>query len=302
MKKYINYLLNLIVLLTLIGCQPTYYQIYDVKTPNNITNNSNTLIYEDANCRLIYDLWANGGNFGFKFFNKTSDNIYIHMDESFYTYNGIADNYFNNSIETKSKSGSFLNSETISSSTTTSSNSSYTASRAVTGYNSFDLLQTNKLIKSNSYGITNNFGVSNTFQTTEGYSKSVTKIEERIIVIPRNSAKIIYAKKLINNSYLSFKDLKEYPNNKEKFSISFNKDNTPLSFSNIISYSLNRDDKLIKVYNDFYVSEIINYNSSDVIKSVTKDENGKMIRPFKYFTVAAPNKFYIKLENLYYRR
>ena len=48
--------------------------------------------------------------------------------------------------------------------------------------------------------------------------------------------------------------------------------------------------------------EIINYNGSDVIKSVTKDANGKMIRPYKYFTVAAPNKFYIKLENQYYRR
>lgn len=302
MKNYINYLLCLIVLITLIGCQPTYYQIYDVKTPNNITTNSNTLIYEDANCKITYDLWANGGNFSFKFFNKTADNIYIHMDESFYTNNGIANNYFNNTIETNSKFASFLNSATISSSTTTSSNSTYTASRAVTGYNSFDLLQTNKLIKSNSYGITNNFGVSNTFQTTEGFGKSVTKIEERIIVIPRNSAKIIYAKKLINDSYLSFKDLKEYPNSKEKFSLSFNKDNTPLSFSNIISYSLNRNDKLIKVYNDFYISEIINYNGTDVIKSVTKDANGKMIRPFKYFTVAAPNKFYIKLENIYYRR
>lgn len=301
MKNYINYLLSLTMLLTLIGCQPTYYQIYDVKTPNNITNNNNILIYEDANCRITYDLWANGGNFSFKFFNKTSDNIYIHMDESFYTKNGIANNYFNNSIETNSKFASFLSSGTISSSTTTSANSSYTASRAVTGYNSFDLLQTNKLIKSNNFGITNNFGVSNTFQTTEGYGKSVTKIEERIIVIPRNSAKIIYGK-LINNSYLSFKDLKEYPNNKEKFSLSFNKDNTPLSFSNIISYSLNRDDKLIKVYNDFYVSEIINYNGTDVIKSVTKDANGRMIRPYKYFTVAAPNKFYIKLENQYYRR
>ena len=79
MKNYINYLLSLIVLLTIIGCQPTYYQIYDVKTPNNITTNSNTLIYEDANCRITYDLWANGGNFSFKFFNSFLITCFIYQ-------------------------------------------------------------------------------------------------------------------------------------------------------------------------------------------------------------------------------
>lgn len=294
--KNIKYL-SFFLLFSLISCyQPRYFQVYNIDIPKNIVKESNSLYYEDSNCKISYDLWANGGNFSFKIFNKTNDNIYIHMDESFFTKNGIANNYFNNSIVTNSSSSSFLNSNTTSFSTSTSSNSSFTASRAVTGYNSFDLLQTNKLIKSNSFGISNAFGVSNTFESSSSFGNSVTTIEEKIIVIPRNSAKIIYGK-LINDSYLAFSELKKYPRKNEKFSIHFSKENTPISFSNIISYSINRDDKLIKVYNDFYVSEITNYNGEDIIKTINKNKEGKVIHPFKSFTIGAPDRFYVKLQN-----
>ena len=292
-------ILSVTSLLLFISCsQPMYFQVYNVKTPKNIFTENNTLVFEDSNCKIIYDLWANGGNFSFKVFNKTEDNIYIHMDESFFTRNGMANNYFNNSIVTNSRFSSLLNSTTVSNSSTNSSETSFSASKAVTGYNSFDLLQTNKLIKSNSNGISNTFGVSNTFQSSSGFGNSVTTIEEKIIIIPRNSAKIIYGK-LINNSYLSFKDLKKYPKNHEKYSIQFNKENTPISFSNIISYSLNKDDKLIKVYNDFYVSEITNYNGEDIIKSTNKNKEGRFIKPYRYFTVGAPDRFYVKLQYQY---
>jgi hypothetical protein len=275
-----------------------YFQVYNVNTPKNIIIENNTLVFEDSNCKIIYDLWANGGNFSFKIFNKTGDNIYIHMDESFYTRNGMANNYFNNSIVTNSRFSSISNSTTVSNYSTNSSQKSYSASKAITGYNSFDLLQTNKLIKSNSKGISNTFGVSDTFQSSSGFGNSITTIEEKIVIIPRNSAKIIYGK-LINDSYLSFNELKKYPKNHEKYSIQFNSENTPISFSNIISYSLNKDDKLIKVYNDFYVSEITNYNGEDIIKSINKNKEGRFIRPYNYFTVGAPDRFYVKLQTQY---
>lgn len=283
-------------MLTLTSCyQPKYFQIYNIQKPENIQLENNTLVFEDSNCKIFYDLWANGGNFSYKIYNKTSDNIYIHMDESFFIKNGIANNYYNNSIVTNSSYSSFANSTTNSYTSTNSMNLNYTASKAVTGYNSFDLLQTNKLIKSNSFGISNTFGVSNTFYTSGGYEKSLTKIEEKIIIIPRNSAKIFFGK-LINNSYLYFNNLKSYPRKNEVTSLKFNKENTPIAFSNIISYSLTKEDKLIKVYNDFFVSEIINYNGEDILKTINKDNDGKIIRPYKYFTIASPDKFYVKLQ------
>ena len=148
MNKYIK-ILSLTLLLLLNSCsQPMYFQVYNVNTPKNIIIENNTLVFEDSNCKIIYDLWANGGNFSFKIFNKTGDNIYIHMDESFYTRNGMANNYFNNSIVTNSRFSSISNSTTVSNYSTNSSQKSYSASKAITGYNSFDLLQTNKLIKS----------------------------------------------------------------------------------------------------------------------------------------------------------
>jgi hypothetical protein len=288
--------LQFFLMLLLTSCySPKYFQVYNVQKPDNIRIENNSLVFEDTNCKIYYDLWANGGNFSYKIYNKTSDNIYIHMDESFYIKNGIANNYFNNSIETNSSFSSYTNSNTIAYGSTNSMNSNYTTSRAVTGYNSFDLLQTNKLIKSNSFGISNTFGVSNTFQTFEGYGKTLTKIEERIVIIPKNSAKIFYGK-LINNNYFKFNNFKNYPKRNEFNSLKFTKENTPISFSNIISYSLTKDEKLIKVYNDFFVSEIFNYNGDDIIKTKNKDINGNVIRPQRYFTIASPDKFYLKLQ------
>lgn len=183
-------IISLTILIYLNSCQSVYYQVYSTKTTNDIVMKDNTLVFEDDNCKVTYDLWANGGNFSFKFFNKTNDNIYIHMDESFYVKNGMANNFFNNRIYSKSSSSSYSNSNTISASTSTSGYRSNSKSISVSGYNAYNLSQTNKLIKTNNIGISNTFGVSNTFQTTEGFSNSVTSIEEKIIIVPKNPQKL----------------------------------------------------------------------------------------------------------------
>ncbi len=293
--KISSIIISLTILICLSSCQSVYYQVYSTKTTNNIVIKDNTLIFEDDNCKVTYDLWANGGNFSFKFFNKTNDNIYIHMDESFYVKNGMANNFFNNRIYSKASSSSYSNSNTASSSNSISGYGSNSKSISVSGYNAYNLSQTNKLIKTNSVGITNNFGVSNTFQTTEGFSNSVTSIEEKIIIVPKKSAKIIYGF-YINKNILKFKDLIMRPKNNKPNTIQFTMDNSPVIFNNLISYSLNRDDKLIEIDNNFYVSEISNYDSKNIIEAINKDEDGKFIRPIRYFKVSSPDKFYIKYE------
>lgn len=284
-----------ILSILLCSCQPLYYQIYNTKNNNNIQIKDNVLVYEDENCSIVYDLWSDGGNLSFKFFNKTNDNVYIHLDESFFVKNGMAYNFFNNRIFTNSSYSSVTNSTTVSRSSNWNRSSTYSGSKSVTGFNAYDLIQTNKLSITNNIGVSNSFGASNTFTSTEASSSSTTQIEEKIMIIPKKSAKIIYGF-YINNNLLSFTSLAKHPKKNETGNIQFTKENSPLNFSNLISYSLNRDDKLIKIDNEFYVSEITNYNSEGLIKIVNKDANGRPIHPRRYFKDIAPNKFYIKYD------
>jgi hypothetical protein len=69
----------------------------------------NLLVYEDQNCRVSYNLWEEGGNIGFRFYNKTNENIYLNLEESFYVLNGMAYNYFKNRTYTNSTSSGAAN-------------------------------------------------------------------------------------------------------------------------------------------------------------------------------------------------
>ena len=74
----------------LTSCSPTiYYQIYQTKpVEENIAVNDNGVVFEDDNCVISYNFWKEGGDFGFKIYNKNSENIYLHMDECFFVKNG----------------------------------------------------------------------------------------------------------------------------------------------------------------------------------------------------------------------
>lgn len=54
----------------------------------------NTMVYEDDNCTILYDFWGEFGNIGFSFYNKSSEDIYLHLDKCFYINNGFAFDYY----------------------------------------------------------------------------------------------------------------------------------------------------------------------------------------------------------------
>ena len=70
------------------------YQVYTVKS--DLKQGNGSLKYENEDCILHYNLWAEGGNPGFVMENKTDSDIFVLMDRSFYIHNGIAYNYYNN--------------------------------------------------------------------------------------------------------------------------------------------------------------------------------------------------------------
>lgn len=71
-----------------------YYQVYKTLASEDVLMEHDNLVYEDDNCKISYDFWAEGGNFGFRFFNKSDKNIYIDLEKTFLIRNGIANNYY----------------------------------------------------------------------------------------------------------------------------------------------------------------------------------------------------------------
>lgn len=105
MKTKMNLIFTGIILVLLTSCATTsYYQVYTAAPSNKMTNMDNKLVYEDDNCTVSYNFWDEGGNIGFRFQNKTDQNIYLNLEESFFVHNGIAYDYFKNRVFTETKS------------------------------------------------------------------------------------------------------------------------------------------------------------------------------------------------------
>ena len=186
------------ITIMLSSCIPSaYYQLYKA-TPLDkaINNDSNEIVYEDDNCKVYYNFWNEGGNMGFRFFNKTNDNLYLILKESFFIVNDHSfDYYLNRNITFGLKS-------TISSGILSSKSiNNYTY---LTSYN------------------TNSSNLLNTGTTSE---YSITYNEKEIVCIPSHTFKIIFEYKITNSLYRDC-DLFKYPNNKKKINTkSFTKEN-----------------------------------------------------------------------------
>ena len=163
-----NTFLAILIAIVMTSCATgSYFQVYKATSSDKIVLEEKFLVYEDDNCKVTYNFWGEGGNIGFKFFNKTSKNVYLNLEESFFVLNGMSFNYYKNRIFNTS----------INTGTTSSKNE--TLSKSVTGLNYSDLIQTNRVSFSNSHTVMNSSGYSVYFN------------EEKIICIPALTSKII---------------------------------------------------------------------------------------------------------------
>ena len=88
--KIKNLLYTIGIVLIFSSCATTsFYQVYDVKPINESITKSDLLFFEDENCKITYNLWSNGGNIGFNFYNKTDSKIYVKLNESNFILNGF---------------------------------------------------------------------------------------------------------------------------------------------------------------------------------------------------------------------
>ena len=86
----------LILLIVVSSCTSTqYFQLYKT-TSSNLKETQDQLYYEDDHVKIYYNLWAENGNPGFIFYNKTDSIITLNKDMSFYIQNGFSYDYFQN--------------------------------------------------------------------------------------------------------------------------------------------------------------------------------------------------------------
>jgi hypothetical protein len=246
----------------------TFYQVYNVKPVNESITNVEDLFFEDDNCKISYNLWENGGNIGFNFYNKTDKNVYVRLNESSFILNGFAYDYFKNRTFTTSESNSATASNTA------------VGSVAVTGVNIYNNVQTNQ-VKSSTAAI---------FGSSVGYAVSIK--EDSIISIPPKTTKRI-SEYSINNALIRNCDLLKYPKRKEIVTKSYTAEISPIVFSNRITYEIDGDSKLIE--NKFFVSDITNYPETEFLESRDDEYCGQRVlfdtEFYKFYNI---DKFYIK--------
>ena len=284
MKKYI-YLktLTIILLLFLVSCKSyNYYQVYKTMPITNEALSESGYVYSDTNCSIFYNFWSNNGDMGFRFYNKTNMNLYLNLEECFFVCNGIAYDYYLNRT--------WGNSSSVSTSASKGYNYStaYSASASMTGYNYLNLIQTNALAiaeilsKNSTYGL-----ISSTEKSTEFR-------EKKIICVPPHCSKII-SEYFINNTVLRYCNLFLYPNKKNINTLTFNIENSPIIFSNRLSYSKDNLGDLIRIENTFYVVSITNYPQSSFLEYKYETICGQEIDEIKTsYKIKSPDSFYIK--------
>jgi len=315
MKKPI--LLSFIIFLS--SCSPYYYQVQQITPTEDINKEKDFLIYENTDCKIIYDFWSVGGNITFTFINKTEENIYLNLSESFLIINGYAHDYYKNREYSYSESSGQLISSSYMSSNTRLYGSVYSSgvssnfSNSKTNIYSTPLgIGYNTSTSGSSFGnalttLQSNINTgSSATSRTKNFSRgsTITLQEEAIICIPAKSRKTIARQSLNANLYRSC-DILLYPKRKVlNNKLTFTKNDSPTNFTNIISYTIGRNSDLMSVKNNFYVSEIQNLHQSDMLEYIYPEDpcNKKPIQSssslnrikISIFKDSASDKFYIR--------
>lgn len=248
----------LLLLMLLASCNTvkTYYQVYKTQS-QTVKSEGNTIAFEDANCKINYNLWAESGNAGFTFYNKTTEVIYLQLDQSFYVINDRAYDYYQNRI--------FINTDHLATKT------SNTVGFSQLGWLSLASYSTNTLSSNKTSG--------------------VETIEAKVVAIPPKTSKTI-SEFQINQTLFRDCDLLRFPTSRQTSTKSFTEQASPIRFYNTIAYKIG--DKTNKVNNDFYVSEITNIGSKEAFSQEREtfcDQKGGGIQ--NVFKTAAPDKFYV---------
>lgn len=261
MKKLLFSLLSVALLAS---CSPVYYQVYQAKPMGNqYAVDKESVVFTNSDCRVVYNLFAQGGDAGFEITNLTDSMLYLHLDESFFILNGMTFDYYRQSFHIDG-----------SSSTRTSSLSKSSDSKK------------NKKKKTQT-------------RVEEGMATSTASyngtIERSLLVIPPHSSRVVSVYSVTNEPRLLC-GTKMNPKGKKTFGVTFTENDSPVVFSNALYYHVGTKGQATYFSNQFYVSEILNVSKKVMIKEE------KVLDPcgnptggtIEASSMQSPDRFYVK--------
>lgn len=271
-KKYFFSLVFALFAITtcLTSCNQLYFQVYEVKS-NSLTQQDNSLVYENEDLKILYNLWGENGAVGFILQNKTDKDLFVDMDRTFFILNGKANDYF--------KNREYTSTSTVTTSDADGISQSYLSSA---GY-----WPTRYVLPTTISGIS---------KLIKGRSSSVTAKEKPVICIPAKAYKVIDEYNVNPEYEMTCVSKKDFPLTSEKVS-NYDESNSPLKFRNRIAYSFDRNVNNVKqIENDFYVNGITNYSKDAAVGSAKENVNCYNSQKIKreYFKIGGPDKFYKK--------
>ena len=255
------------VCLGLTSCTKTYYQVYDVNS-ESLKQEDNSLVYENSDMKVMYNLWGENGRVGFILQNKTDKDLFVDMDKTFFILNSEANDYFKNR--------------------------EYSASMANAAYFDYSLNKT--------YSASSGFWPTQYYvpmlsafaRVIKGRTTGITTKEKQIVCIPANAYKVISEYNVSPRFVKTCVRSKDFPRNTANVA-NYSESSSPVKFKNRIAYSFDSDCKNLQhVENSFYISGVTNYSNKAATEKVKEQTDcySAQKRQRKYFKIGGPNKFY----------
>lgn len=252
MRKSLTTLsLILLLLISMTSCKTNFYQVYTVET-EGAEQVDNSLVFENNDCKVYYNLWSNNGKLSFVFLNKTDKDIFINLGQTFFIKNGFAIDYYQ---------GRTYTDQTY---VQTSSSISFGNTKLKgNGYWSNNIYKEDVSVFENGRSIKN----------VNARANAVTIKEKEIVCIPAKCYKMFSYYSANPLRYITCDNNKDYP--KDFVNVAdFNKQNSPLIFSNRIAYGFNKDAVAEKhMDNNFWISSIMNYSQNSATEEVDEKDD-----------------------------
>lgn len=244
------------MLFVLTSCATTYQyvQVLSVepqkKSAPLYSKENGSFRFENEECLIVYDFWADKGNAGFIFYNKTDSIIYINLAQSFFIRNGVANDYYEDLTTSNTENKTFA----YSTQTTNSNTSGYTTYKSK---GEAYIAPATLTLNSNTNVVKESRTYSFLIDAKAVYSRNTgTAVRELpVMAIPPKSYKTINKYCIAETPIVSC-DLVLYPAN--KFSFPYSEQDSPITFCNYITYGFDETHTDKHLEHKFYVSSITN--------------------------------------------
>lgn len=266
---FFKYALLGITSIASVSCSQSFYQVYTMAL-DNLKMQDNSMVYENEDCQVSYNLWSEGGFVAFSFKNKTDKDIFINMNESFLVVNGNAHNYFEDKTYT---CGSVL---------ATAYGYGESLGVSLTGK---DAIWSDRLYTASAR-------IAGSVSSKAAVLSTVSIKEQKIVCVPANSYKTFRKFCLQPDIFQKCDKKYDYPSGKASL-VSYSKANSPILMNNRLTYGFRNDNMDKHLDNIFWLSEINNYSEKAAIED--RKEKGCYdldSRNVKYFKIGTPSQFY----------